>query len=233
MTVDDPRVLEGMRTQLARRDDAVAGGDRPIGWKLGFGTAASLQKFDLTQPLVGFLLDSGLLHDGAEVSFAGWTRPVLEPEVAVHVASDIEPGASYDTVRAAIAGLSVAIELADLHPAPERPGDVSDVLAGNIFHRHVLLGRPVIGHTGSGGLRATVTLDAAEAASTDDASALTGDLVELVRQTVDQLAVVGERLRAGQVVITGSVVPPVPVEAGQHVEVTVADLGRLTVSFRD
>lgn len=229
MSIKDPRLLTGLRQQLAGRDHAVDAGARQIGWKLGFGTAASMQKFDLGQPLVGYLLDSGLVDDGAEVSLAAWANPVLEPEVAVHLGSDVDPGASYDDVRAAIAGVSVAIELADLSPAPAQPGDVADILAGNIFHRHVLLGPVVAGRPSSAGLGASVTVDGAEVAATSDASELTGDLVELARQMVEQLGVVGERLRAGHVVITGSVVSPLPVAAGQRIVVDIADVGRLSV----
>ncbi len=232
MSASDPRVLDGMRAQLAGRDDALAGGANQLGWKLGFGTGASMRKFELGQPLVGYLLDSGLLDDGASVALRGWHRPVLEPEVAVHLGSDVEPGASYVDVRGAVAGLSVAIELADLHPQPDGPADVRAVLGGNIFHRHVLLGPLVTGRTSSSNLAAAVIVDGAEVAAIEDASSLTGELVELVSSTASQLGAVGERLVAGQVVITGSVVPPLTVAAGNRVEVQVAELGSLTLSFR-
>ncbi len=232
MTVDDPRLLDGMRAQLRARDAAVGEGARQVGWKLGFGTVAAGEKFSLDRPLIGFLLDRGLLEDGAVVSVDGWMRPVLEPEVAVHIGSDIGPGASYDAVREAVAGASVAVELADLDTQPQGPEDVTDVLSGNIFHRHVLLGPLVPGCLSSAGLAATVTVDGLRAAATEDSSAITGDLLELVRLTAEQLAAVGERLVAGEVVITGSVVPPLPVAAGQRVDVEVSALGRLTLSLR-
>lgn len=232
MTFDDPRLLDGMRAQLQARDAAVGEGARQVGWKLGLGTTAAAEKFVLDRPLVGYLLDRGLLEDGAKVSVGGWTRPVLEPEVAVHIGSDVGPGASYDEVRAAVVGASVAVELVDLHRQPDRPEDVVGVLTGNIFHRHVLLGHLVPGCKSSAGLAATVTVDGMDAATAEDASAMTGDLLELVRLTAEQLAAVGERLAAGEVIITGSVVPPVPVTAGQRVEVEVATLGSLTISFR-
>jgi 2-keto-4-pentenoate hydratase len=45
------------------------------------------------------------------------------------------------------------------------------------------------------------------------------------------LAACGERLRAGEVVITGSVVAPVPVAPGQRVVVELGPLGGLSVSL--
>jgi 2-keto-4-pentenoate hydratase len=38
---------------------------------------------------------------------------------------------------------------------------------------------------------------------------MTGDLVDVVRHVADLLTVFGERLRAGELIITGSIVPPV------------------------
>ena len=70
-------------------------------------------------------------------------------------------------------------------------------------------------------------VDGEEVAATDDPAALTGELVEVVRLTAELLEACGERLRAGEVVITGSVVPPQRVAAGQGIAVEVDPLGTL------
>jgi 2-keto-4-pentenoate hydratase len=46
------------------------------------------------------------------------------------------------------------------------------------------------------------------------------------------LAQVDERLRAGDVLITGAVVPPVDVAPGDRMGVDLGDLGRLEVTIR-
>ena len=222
----DDRIARGMRSQLAVRDERLRGGERQIGWKVGFGAPAAAAALAIDRPLVGFLLDSGLLQDGQDVPVGSWTKPMLEPEIAAYIARDVEPGASWDDVRAAIGGLSSAIELADVDPPPE---DVSAILAGNIFHRHVLLG-PVDRERSTGdGIGGRVVIDGAEVAATDDPSALTGELVEVVRLTAELLDACGERLRAGEVVITGSATPPQPVAPGQRVTAELGPLGALTL----
>jgi 2-keto-4-pentenoate hydratase len=168
----------------------------------------------------------GLLPDGAQVPVGSWTRPMLEPEIAAHVARDVPGEASWDDVRAAIGGLSAAIELADVDPPPE---DVRAILAGNIFHRHVVLGPIDPGRSTGEGIGGRVAVDGEELAATDDPAALTGELVEVVRLTAELLDACGERLRAGEVVITGSVVPPQPVAPGQQVRVELGPLGALTL----
>jgi 2-keto-4-pentenoate hydratase len=224
----DERIADGMRDQLALRRERLNRGERPIGWKVGFGSPASAEQFDLDRPLVGFLTDRGLLPDGASVDVGGWTNPLLEPEIAVHLSGGVEPGATREDVLAAIGGLSAAIELADLAPPPT---DVRTILAGNIFHRHVVLGPVDRTRQTADGIGGRVVRDGSEIASTDNPAALTGELVEVVRLMGELLAACGERLRAGEVVITGSVVAPVPVAPGQRVVVELGPLGGLSVSL--
>jgi 2-keto-4-pentenoate hydratase len=224
----DSRVAAGMREQLRLRDRLVSDGARQIGWKMGFGSAAGLASLGIARPLVGFLLDSGLLPDGSTVPIRSWQRPVLEPEVAVRVRRDVPVDATWDETRASIDGLAPAIELVDINPPPEQVGPV---LAGNIFHRHLVLG-PVDDSRSTGdGLSARLLVDGVEVSSTDDPATLTGgDVVELVRQAAELLGACGEVLAAGQVVITGSVLPPLPMTPGQRVEAHIDPLGSLSVT---
>ena len=224
----DDRIASGMRDQRAVRDERRRSGERQIGWKVGFGSPAATAQLGIDRPLAGFLMESGLLADGAEVPVGSWAAPVLEAEIAIHLASDVAPESSWDEVRECIAGLSVAIELADLDVPPS---DVRAILAGNIYHRHVVLG-PVDGSLSVGsGLGGRVVVDGAVVAAAEDAEANTGEIVEAVRLTAELLGAVGERLRSGDVVITGSIVPPVPVEVGQSCVVELDVLGSLRLTF--
>jgi len=213
----DGRVVRGMRRQLDLRHARLAAGARQVGWKLGFGSPAGLAALRLHRPLVGFLLDDGLLDDGAVVSLEGWHNPVLEAEIAAYVGP-----------RDSITGVAAAIELADVHPPPE---DVEAVLAGDVFTRHVMLGPVVAGRTDSAGVVARILVDGAEVAATDDASAQVGELGDAVRTAAETLADCGERLAEGQLLMTGSIVAPLPVRPGQQVEVQLSPLGALRVGF--
>jgi 2-keto-4-pentenoate hydratase len=213
----DERVDRGMRRLLALRDERLAGGARQVGWKLGFGSPPARAALQLEEPLVGFLLDEGMLPDGATVSLDGWRNPMLEAEIAVHLG----PGAS-------IAGVSAAIELADLDPMPT---DVEEILAGGIYTRHVVLGPLLPGVTTSDGVLARVHVDGAEVAATDDVTELVGELADTVRSAAATLAGHGESLRDGDFLMSGSVFPPLPVRPGQRVEVSLEPLGRLALTF--
>ena len=70
-----------------------------------------------------------------------------------------------------------------------------------------------------------------EVAHTSDPQANTGDLIDIVRHVADVLAACGERLRAGQIIITGSIVPPLWVEAGEEVVFQLDPIGGVSIRF--
>ena len=216
-----------MLAQLTERRRRIEAGEEPLGWKLGMGVPAAMAKLGTDAPLVGYLLAPARVDDGGTVPLDGWSNPKLEPEIAVHMGADLAPGASRADAEAAIAGLGVAIELVDLDPDADDP---EAILAADIFQRHVLLGPLVAGATASG-VSARALHNGDEAAATDDATEATGDPVDLVLHVANVLGEAGETLRAGEVVICGSVVPALSVAAGDTVEVQLDPLGSLRVTF--
>ena len=206
---EKPAVQDGMRRMLELRAARIDAEDRAIGWKLGLGAPSSLEKFDLAGPLVGFLSESALHEPGALLSIEGWQRPVAEPELAVHISEDIPPGSR--DIGKAILGLAAAIELADVNPPPD---DIADVLGGNIYHRAVVTDVSHIERVPVGELRARVVSGVDVVAEIADLEAQTGDLYTIIGHCADLLAAAGEVLRAGDIVIAGSVIPPVPMKPG-------------------
>src|SRR5579885_469640 len=99
---DHPLIKKGMSAQLAARRARIAAGEQPLGWKVGLGAPASLEKMRIAAPLVGFLMRKALVPSGAAVSLKGYVRPVAEPEIAVRMARDLGGGAPADTALAAI-----------------------------------------------------------------------------------------------------------------------------------
>jgi 2-keto-4-pentenoate hydratase len=227
----DPRIARGMEAQLARRRARLAAGDRSRGWKVGFGAPAAMEKFRIAAPLVGYLLRSGELASGATASLAGWTKPVAEPEIAVVIGHDLAPGGDRAAAAAAIAAIAPAIELADADLPFEDP---EAILKGNIFQRHVVLGTPDASRAGgkTSGLTGRIFRHGAEAARTTDPQALTGNIVGIVRHVADLLGAFGERLAAGEIIITGSVVPPLLIEADESdIAFDLDPVGTVSVAF--
>jgi 2-keto-4-pentenoate hydratase len=228
---DAPLIKKGMTAQLATRRARIAAREKPLGWKLGLGAPASLQKLGIAAPVVGFLMQGALLPSGSTVSLKGYVRPVAEPEIFVRMARDLPGGATPAAALAAIQEIGPAIELADLDPVPS-PDNLDAVLAGDIYQRHVLLGGQTRAGGGMDGLTSRVERRGKEVARTTDLQALTGKLPDLVALTANTLAAFGETLAAGDVIITGSITPPQMLEPDEPGFFHAVDpLGEVSVTF--
>ena len=228
---DHPLIKKGMTAQLATRRARIAAGEKPLGWKLGLGAPASMQKLGLAAPVVGFLMQRALLLSGSTVSLAGYLKPVAEPEICVRMASDLGADASPDAALAAIKEIFPAIELADLDPVPT-PDNLDVVLEGDIYQRHVLLCGNTRFGAATAGLTSRVIRRGAETARTADPEALTGKLGDIVALVANTLAAFGEKLAAGDVIITGSITPPLMIEADETALTHVLDpIGEVSVQF--
>ena len=204
---DDPRIARGTKAQLATRRARIAAGEQPLGWKVGFGAPAMMEKLGITAPLVGYLMRGALVASGATVSLTGWMQPVSEPEIAARMAKDVAAGASRDQALAAIASLTPAIEMADLDPLPTAD-TIAAVIAADIYQRHVVLGDTSRAGGGTAGLTARIIRRGAEVARTTEPEAATGRIVDTVLLVANTLAAFGEKLAAGDIIICGSIVPP-------------------------
>jgi 2-oxo-hept-3-ene-1,7-dioate hydratase len=212
-TTDDSGAVErGMRVLLARREAELKGGAAAVGWKIGFNTPAIQAHFGIDDPVVGYLIDSGVTPDGSTVSVAGWTAPAVEVELALRVGDD-----------GGVAGIGPALELVDL----DMPvADIEPVLGANICQRGVVFGVEVPG---------VDPWKVAVAVTKGGAVVAEGRPVEDPSETVgfvrSFLADHGATLEAGHRIIAGSMVAPVAVEPGDELEVDFGPLGTLGVRF--
>ncbi|HEY6024153.1 MAG TPA: hypothetical protein VIV34_08245 [Pseudolabrys sp.] len=228
---DAPLIKKGMTAQLAQRRARIAAGEKPIGWKVGLGAPATMEKLGLSAPIVGFLMQRALLLSGSTASLSGYTKPVAEPEICVRMARDLPAGASADEAAAAVKEIFPAIELADLAPVPV-PDNLDAVLEGDIFQRHVILCGNTRGGAGTAGLTSRVIRRGAETNVSTDPEALTGKLPAIVAHVASTLAAFGEKLAAGDVIITGSITPPLMIEPDEAELVHVLEpIGEVSIRF--
>ena len=227
-TAIDQRIRRGMERQLELRRARLEAGERSIGWKVGFGAPAAMQRLGIQTPLVGFLTDGTLLPTNSSVSIKEWAKPAVEPEIAVYIGEALAGTSDRETARAAIAALGPAIELADVDP---QLSDVEAILAGNIFNCHVVLGRADASRAGCvlEGMVGRVYQAGVELAKVEDLQALTGDLVDVVRLVAALLAEVGLGLQSGEVIIAGSIVAPVWVDTDTEIRYSLDPIDTISV----
>jgi 2-keto-4-pentenoate hydratase len=215
---DRDRVARGLRSQFEALAQRRAKGDRLIGWKVGLNAAPVQQHFGIARPVLGHLTTASVIEPGSTHSLGGGVRVGVEPEVAIHLGAD-----------GTIASLGPAIEVVDLDPELT---ELDSILAGNVFHRGLVLGQALEGFDPAGldTLTATVkkngsVVETARFADTGEAPA---DVVKLI---AERLALVGEALAEGQVIIAGSLTPIVFVGPGDSIEVDLGPLGSLQLGL--
>jgi 2-keto-4-pentenoate hydratase len=111
---DDPRIARGMEKQLADRAARIAAGEKPIGWKVGLGAKAAMERLAITMPVVGYMMQKSVVPTAAPSrSRAGSSRSPSRrsPSIWRRIS---RAGRGRDDTIAAIGALGPAIELADL-----------------------------------------------------------------------------------------------------------------------
>jgi 2-keto-4-pentenoate hydratase len=222
----DERIIEGMERQRTQLSVDPAGADR-VGWKSAFGTEGGMEYLGIEQPLAGFLTRATRLESGTAVDVSGWGVPLIEAEVAVRIDAGLGPGAGADEAAEAIGAVAAAIELIDLGPTES----VADVVAGNIFHRRFLVGefrecsRPDLDE-----LRIAVTANGTGSEPSDPREVI-GELGKIVAAIADQAELADDRLRPGDLIITGAAVPPAPLSPGDRYEVEITGGSTVTVGI--
>ena len=230
---DDPRISRGMVAQLRRRRALLDSGQKPLGWKLAFGSPAAMERLRIDAPLVGFLMQNALIPSGGCLSVSGWTKPAAEPEIAIFIGKNLLANSDLASIRHAIAALGPAIEVADVHHPSD---DVEGTLACNIYQRHVIVGRsdPACAGGRLAGLSARVLRNGSQIARIDDPAAftaLTGDLIDIVRHVANLLSAFGETLAAGHIIIAGSITPPLWVNPGEEISFHLDPIDSLSIRF--
>lgn len=229
--INDSRILQGMQKQLRFRQTRLNAGEKSIGWKVGFGAPASLDRLKLGAPLIGFLTDKTILPSGESFSVSGWKKAAAEPEIAIYMGRDLPESPDRETTKVAIASLGPAIELADVSFPPD---DVEAILAGNIYNRNVILGRADPSRAGCilDGLIGRIYRNENEYAATKDPQSMTEDIVDIVSLVANTLSMFGEKLCAGEVIITGSIIPPLWIEPGEEIRYSLEPIDTVSISIQ-
>jgi 2-keto-4-pentenoate hydratase len=191
-------------------------GERVVGWKLGYTSLVMREQMGVDAPNFGPLTDAMLIDDSAAVP-ASFTQPRVEPEVALRFAADVPADADRAAVLGAVASAHAALEVVDSVWTDYR-FRLEDNTADGSSAAGVVLG-PEIPLDEIDTVEVTLLVDG-EPAGSGRGSDASGHPAEGVVWLVDQLAGRGERLRAGDVVITGGLTRAAPLQPGSTIAAT-------------
>ena len=226
LSIDD-----AYRVQLGLvRDRCAKSRQRQIGWKVGLTAKAIQEQFGFDEPVFGCLLEEGKVASGHKFGFANLIRPGFENELCVELSHDIAPGASFDTVAAAIGAIRPALEI--IETRGDFAKQIALALADNAQQFAFVVGEPVPASKAGdlSRLTAHVRLNGIEVGS-GRGDAVLGHPFNSVAWLATKLQSFGKKLRAGDFIMTGSFTRQFPLSAGDRVETEFEGLGKVSADF--
>jgi 2-keto-4-pentenoate hydratase len=202
-------------------------GERRIGWKVGLTSRAIQQQFQVHEPVFGCLLADGRLASGHAFRAAELISPGFENELCIVMGRDLEPGATRADVAAAIARIHPAFEIIETRGDLTR--QLALALADNAQQKGFVLG-PAVERDALPELDkvvVSVRINGAEVA-TGDGSAVLGHPYNSVAWLAAKLSQFGERVKAGDFIMSGSFTRQFPLAQGDRIEAAFAGIGTVT-----
>jgi 2-oxo-hept-3-ene-1,7-dioate hydratase len=208
-----------------------AQGDAIGGWKLGLTSGASRDAFGPRIRPFGFILASRMLSDGDTLDWSAVETGGIENEVCFIIDSDVNEPVTPQSVREHLASVAPAFEINQRRidrtaPAPER-------IADDMANWGIVVGDPVPIPANWDQSALTITLRHEDTTvATVSADGDIDDHFETLARLANQLLEFGQRLEAGQRVITGAFGRQDQPEAGLWTGDFGPELGRVSLVVR-
>lgn len=209
------RYASALASQVAAMHARLAGGMPRRGWKVGINVPEIQGQLGLEHSLVGWLDGDRILPNGAMISLPPGSLYHVEPELCLRLANAVDIDADLTTARAAVDSIAAALEIVD-YAKPAK--SLADIIRHSMFHAACVLGEwHAVPRQGTIDIADQVRLQVgarqSEAARSDLVPKDVGQIVVLVARV---LAGSGERLLAGDMILSGSfTAKALPLEAGQ------------------
>jgi 2-keto-4-pentenoate hydratase len=200
-----------------------------FGWKIAATSVAGQRHINVEGPLAGRLFRERAFDSGDVVPFGANSMRVAEAEFAFRMAVDLPPRPAAYTVDEVLAAVDT------LHPAIEIPDSRYDdftlvgalqLIADNACAHYFVLGpATAVDWRRMDLVEHPVTMTVSDRETrTGKGGHVLGDPRIALAWLANELAGLGETLRAGEVVTTGTCVAPPPIAPGDRVR---ADFGAL------
>lgn len=215
---------------LARRE---ADGERVVGKKIGLTSRAVQDMLKVGQPDFGFLTDRMRVPAGTPVPIGReLIAPRAEGEIAFVLKEDLMgPGVTNADVLRATAGVAACFEIVDSRVRDWKI-KIQDTVADNASCGLFVVSDTLVDPRSVDLVTCGMVLwKNGEVVATGAGAAALGSPVNCVTWLANTLGAYGVGLKAGDVILSGSLVPLLPIVPGDRLELAVSGLGRLTADF--
>jgi 2-keto-4-pentenoate hydratase len=223
---------EAYRIQLHQVKTWEAEGKRIKGHKVGLTSAPMRRQMGVEESDFGHLMDDMFHVDAEPIDLTRYLQPRIEPEVAFVLGRDlIGPGVTAADAIRAVEFVLPALELIDSR-IKDWKITMPDTVADNASSGGVVLGSTPSKLEGLDLAAAGCLLSRdGRLAETGAGAAVLGNPLNSLIWLANTLAGQEVTLRAGHVILPGSITASIPVAAGQTFTATFAGLGTVTASF--
>lgn len=206
-------------------------GDRVVGWKAGFTNAALQESYGVREPVLGFLLASGVFGSGDAVPVSRFVSIGLEVEMGFVMRAELRgPGVTPSSALLAVEGAMPCFELIDFRLSGKPRG--TDIVADDVYANAIVLGGPLTPVSGLDlSLEGVVYEENGQRAATATAAEVMGNPLNSLAWLANALGRLGGTLRAGDVVLTGSISKVFRPKAGDAVRAAFTRIGSVSCRF--
>lgn len=209
-----------------------AQGRRIVGRKAGLTAEAVQRQLGVDQPDFGVLFDDMRVADGGVLDAGRCIQPKAEAEIAFVLAADLpSPDTSAAEAAAAVASVHAAIEIVDSRIADWKIS-FADTVADNGSSAFFVLsdhGLPLAGLDLEGAAM-EMTFDG-EIVSTGVGAAVLGHPLNAAAWLARTLALRGEPLKAGDILLAGALGPMVALKPGVAVRARIGGIGECGFTY--
>ncbi len=210
----------------------LADGERVVGKKIGVTSQAVMNLLGVDQPDFGILTDAMTVNSGNAIDTATMIQPKAEGELAFVLKHDLTgPGVTVADVLRATEGVMVCFEIVDSRIRDWKI-KIQDTVADNASCGVFVLSDRIVPLGGVDlGLCGMVLEKNGEVVATGAGAATMGSPAVAVAWLANTLGRLGMSLKAGEVILSGSLGPMVPVKAGDNLRVSIGGVGSCSVRF--
>jgi 2-keto-4-pentenoate hydratase len=226
---------EGYRIQRAVHDLLLPQTGSLVGYKIGCTSAVMQQYLDISHPCAGGVFARGVHDSGARLRYGDYVRVVVECEIAVRLARSLAPSEAPFTAEwmmEAIEAYHPAIEIVDDRYVEWESMGAPTLVADDFFAAGCVLGNAVARTKAPDLLtvKGRAIVNGEEAGRGTGADVL-GHPHNALAWLANHLSDEGKGLHAGQIVLTGSLVKTVWLDAGDSVKMELDGLGTVEAKF--
>ncbi|MFH1058405.1 MAG: 4-oxalocrotonate decarboxylase [Pseudomonadota bacterium] len=227
-TVKDLDEAKAYKIQAGLADLYKIHGAKVSGYKAGLTSKPAQDKFKASGPVSGVLFDSMLITDGV-ARVKGHGLMMLEVEIAFELKQDVTQPVDAKAMPGLVAKVMPAVEVPDLKFTDMKALTVADIVASNVGARAYLLGKPVSPEgVDVNAVTGQLLRDGQAVGQAAPGRAALGDQWQALAWTVNNALKHGQPVKAGMVLLTGSLGPMYPAQPGAHQAVYTGGLGELS-----